>query len=63
MYLVGNTVYFQNHLLFYDQLAKPFSIESPFSFLRGRETTNEDGRRISEWEVSLSEVQAFASTL
>lgn len=60
MYLVDNNVYFQNHLLFYAQLPRRFSLESAFSFLRDRNTVNEEGRRISEWEVPLAELEAFA---
>jgi len=63
MYVVGGTVYFQHHLLFYDQLPKPFSIENAFRFLRDRQTTNEEGKRISEWEVSLAELEDFARSL
>jgi hypothetical protein len=63
MYLVGQTVYFQDHFLFYDQLPRSFSMEVAFSFLCERETVNEEGRQISEWEVPLAEVEAFARTL
>jgi hypothetical protein len=60
MYLIGDTVYFQHHLLFYDQLPRRFSLDDALSFLRDRETTDEDEKRISEWEVSASEVERFA---
>jgi len=60
MYLVREKVFLQNHLLFYDQLPRPFSVKNAFSFLRDRHTTNEEGEIISEWSVSLSEVEAFA---
>jgi len=63
MYLVGDIVYFQNHLLFYEQLPGRFSMESAFSFLRDRDTVDEQGSRISEWEVPLAEVEAFARSL
>lgn len=63
MYLVGNTVYFQNQLLFYHQLPRRFSIESSFSFLGDRNTVNEEGKKISEWRVPLTEVEAFAESI
>jgi hypothetical protein len=63
MYKVGDTVYLQNHLLFYNQLPEPFSIERPFVYLRDRETTNQDGRPISEWIVRLSEIEQFAASI
>jgi hypothetical protein len=63
MYKVGDTVYLQNHFLLYNQLPEPFSNERPFVYLRDRETTNPDGRPISEWIVRLSEVEQFAASI
>jgi hypothetical protein len=60
MYLVGEKVFLQNHLLFCDQLPGSFSVKNAFSFLRDRHTTNEQGETISEWSVCLSEVEVFA---
>jgi len=39
MYVVGSAVFIQNHLLFYDQLSEPFSMQKAVSFLRERRTT------------------------
>jgi hypothetical protein len=63
MYVVGNEVFIQNHLLFYDQLAEPFWIEKQFSFLCDRTVTNEEGKKISEWVVPMPEVEEFARAL
>ena len=63
MYRMENVVYIQNHLLFYDQLTRPFTLENMFSFVKDRVTVNEDGNRISEWSVKLSDVEDFARTL
>jgi hypothetical protein len=63
MYVVGNEVFIQNQLLFYDQLREPFSAQRAFSFLSDRCMTNEEGKRISEWAVTISEVEKFARTL
>jgi hypothetical protein len=52
MYVVGNSVFIQNHFLFYDQFAEPFSVQNPFSLLRDRRTTNEKGEKISEWALT-----------
>jgi hypothetical protein len=60
---MGKTVFFQNHLLFYEQLTQPFSIHDPYSSLRDRETIDEDGNHISEWFVSFSEIEEFARSL
>jgi CdiI N-terminal domain len=61
MYKVGDAVYLQNQLLFYNQLPEPFSLDRPFIYLRNRETTDQAGRPISEWLVRLSEVEQFAA--
>jgi len=60
MYLVGETVFVQNHLLVYDQLSLPFSLESVFSCVPERRTVSEEGQKISEWAVSLSDIRTFA---
>jgi hypothetical protein len=52
--------FLQNHLLFYEQLSRPFSIENPYSSVRDRETISKDGDRISEWSVCFSEIEEFA---
>ncbi len=62
MYVVGNAVFIQNHFLFYDQLAEPFSAQNQFSLLRDRQTTDEEGNKISEWAVDVSDVEEFART-
>jgi hypothetical protein len=63
MYLVEDRVFFQNHLLFYNQLKEPFSIENALSFVRDRKTASFEGEKLSEWSVHLSEVETFALTL
>ncbi len=63
MYRIENVVYIQNHLLFYDHLPQPFSLDNMLSIIKDRVTVNEDGNRISEWSVKLSDVQDFARTL
>jgi len=60
MYVVGNAVFIQNQLLFYDRLAEPFSTKNAFSFLQERRNTNEEGKRISEWAVGMPELEEFA---
>jgi hypothetical protein len=60
MYAAEDAVFLQDHLLFYDRLTKPFSVQDAFSFLRDRQTTNEEGKAISEWMVSFSDVKEFA---
>jgi hypothetical protein len=63
MYFAGDTVFVQNQLLFYDQLTEPFSEQNALMFVRNRKTTTPQGNKVSEWAVTLSEVEAFAATL
>ena len=63
MYREGETVYLQDQLLFYSHLKEPFSLDAPFASLRDRETINTEGRQISEWSVSLSEIKQFADMI
>jgi hypothetical protein len=63
MYVVGKAVFIQNQLLFYDQLAEPFSVQNAFSFLRERRTTNQEGKKISEWAIGMPELEEFARAL
>jgi hypothetical protein len=62
MYRIGDTVFFQHHLLLYDTLREPFSVQVAFSFLQDRMTKNEEGKNISEWSVSLADIEAFGRT-
>ncbi len=59
MYRENDTVFIQNHILFFDQLQSPFDERNPFSSVRGRQTINEDGNRISEWSVQIDELEEF----
>ncbi len=42
----GRQSFLQNHLLSYEQLTRPFSMQEPYTSLRDRKTINEDGNRI-----------------
>jgi hypothetical protein len=55
----ANIAHVQNHLLFYDQLDREFSVAKASSFLHSRITVNEDGNALSEWDVPLTEVKLF----
>jgi hypothetical protein len=51
-------VYVQNHLRFNDQLGD-FSVADANRFLQERITANEDGNRISEWDVPFTDIKVF----
>ena len=56
-------VYVQNQLRFCDQLGKGFTVAEANKFLGERITVNEDGNRISEWEVPFSEIRLFVDKM
>lgn len=60
MYKVESSVYLREQILFFDQLKEPFSLDKAFSYIGDRRIISEDGQKISEWNVSLSEVEKFA---
>jgi hypothetical protein len=55
----GDRVYLQNHLILTAQLATPFDPDEADRFVRERAEVNEDGQRVSGWEVRLTDVRAF----
>lgn len=63
MYRKDETIYIQNHLLFFEDLTKPSSPDSPLSSLRDREITSKDGDLISEWTLPVSELFLFSVSL
>ena len=63
MYPEGQIVYAQNHLLFLDQLNGPFDISDPWRHIGSRNTESEDGEKISEWQLSMKDIEAFSRRL
>ena len=59
MYRIGDMVYIQHQILFLDMLPTRFDEENPFKFVKERETVNENGEKISEWFVSVREMEVF----
>ena len=55
----GDRVHVQNCLVLTEQLPTPFNPDESHRSVGVRETVSEDGERISEWDVSLADVQAF----
>jgi hypothetical protein len=59
MYAIGDSIHLQNQILFLNDLGEPFDEAEPYRFVRERETISEDGQPISEWTVSLSDIETF----
>jgi hypothetical protein len=59
-YRVGEIVYLQNQLRFYEQVASPFAVDSLYAYVSDRKTaSDDDGTPISEWEVPLGWLRDF----
>jgi hypothetical protein len=54
-----NMVHVQNHMPWYRDFDREFSVRDAASFLHDRTTTSEEGHRISEWDVPLADIKAF----
>lgn len=63
LYLLGNKVYIQNHVLFLEELKCPFNEADLYSFIPERETKTEEGESISEWVVEIEDIQECADSL
>lgn len=63
MYLVGDDVYIQNHVLFLDELERPIDENNLYRFIPERETQTEEGEKISEWVIGISAVKEFADSI
>jgi hypothetical protein len=59
MYRVHDTVYIQNHILFFDSLSSPFNQNDPFPSIPKRRLVDEDGNHLSEWSVSIKDIESF----
>lgn len=61
MYRLGDTVQFQNHILFLSELETPFDPNDPFRFVPERMIINSDGERASEWSASIADLEGSLS--
>lgn len=59
MYRDQETVYVQHHILFFNKLSSPFNEKDPFSSVPQRRVVDEDGNQLSEWSVSVKEIETF----
>ncbi len=59
MYRRDETVYLQNHILFLTDLFAPFDPQNPFRFVPEREVISENGEKISEWSVPITDLESF----
>ncbi|NHX02168.1 hypothetical protein [Pseudomonas koreensis] len=63
LYFVGESVHIQNNVVFLDDVVLGFNGDDVNTYVGEREVVNEDGDKISEWVVPLSEVLSFKEKL
>lgn len=63
LYLEKDSIVFQQHILFLEELDCKFNEENFTKFIPDRENVSEDGERISEWEVSFNDLEDFYNHL
>lgn len=60
MWRFGETIKFHEQLLFLSELSEPFDPANPYVHVgEYYNEVDEDGHRVSEWEVSVSDMAAF----
>lgn len=59
LYREGSDVYIHNKFLFLDQLTHEFDPKAPWESIGPRSVVNEDGQRISEWQVRVDDIRYF----
>jgi hypothetical protein len=55
-------VHVQNHLPWYENFTREFSIAEAESFLGDRITADEEGHSISEWDVPIRDIESFVNS-
>lgn len=63
LYQEGQTICVQNQLLFLDTLTTVFDVAGIDEIVQPHRTVNDEGSRISEWSVPVTDVKDFARNL
>jgi hypothetical protein len=59
LYRDGELAHFQNQILWCDTLPYAFDVSKISQYIEDRVVTTADGDRISEWDVSLRDIEVF----
>ena len=59
VYRDGDWAHFQNQILWYSSLPDGFEISKINRYIEDRVITDENGNRISEWNVSIRDIELF----
>lgn len=63
LYRKEENVLVQNQLFFFDDLKGEFNVDRAAEFVNEYQSHSDEGARVSEWPVSMDEVQDFARQL
>lgn len=63
MYLIGQEIHFQNHLLFFSEIKGAFDPTNPYVHIPERTILSEGGEPVSEWVLPFSEVVGARNAL
>ncbi|XZN94686.1 MAG: hypothetical protein ACM65K_17590 [Microcoleus sp.] len=63
IYRNQNLLYFQNGILLLDSIKDSFDISDPFQYVPEREINTEQGEKISEWIITVEDVENFLCNL
>ena len=59
LYREGNIIFIQNHILFMNEISGEFDPWNLQPFIPPHETYTEEGECISEWEVTIEDLESF----
>jgi hypothetical protein len=62
VYKIKNKIYIQNMILFLKEIKKPFDEKNIYSYIPSRVTVNEEGKKISEWHISIKDLMKFLNS-
>ena len=59
VYRDGELVHFQNQILWYSTLPHAFEVPKLSQYIQDREVVTAEGNRISEWDVTIRDIELF----
>ncbi|WP_426161465.1 hypothetical protein [Pseudoduganella sp. R-34] len=63
MYLNGDDIVVQNHVLFLDELGEPFELSALYQFIPNQEGVEPGEPPPSEWKTNLAEIKSFLQSI
>lgn len=63
LYRIDDKIFIHEQIFFLDEWAKPFLLEELYSKELNRETHSEDGEKISQWEINISDIKKYLAQM